>query len=155
MKAVIQRVIGAKLRIDSHIHSQFDGVGLLVLLGVSVFDTEENIDKDIEWLVNKLVKLRIFRDENQQMNRSLLDVNGSIMVVSQFTLFASTKRGNRPSFTNSASSEIAKPIYEKFIKKLEHKIQQKVATGIFGADMQLDFVNDGPVTVVIDTLHKE
>ena len=125
--------------------------GLLVLLGIVNEDTEE----DGKWLINKLINLRIFSDENGVMNKSVIDINGDIVVVSQFTLHASTKKGNRPSYIKAAKPELAIPLYNTFISHLELEFGKKVQTGIFGADMKVELLNDGPVTIIIDTKNKE
>ncbi len=127
------------------------GQGLLVLLGIEDADSVE----DIEWLTNKIVNLRIFNDENDMMNRSLLDVDGEIIVVSQFTLHAQTKKGNRPSYIKAAKPDIAIPLYEEFVQRMEQRLGKKVGTGVFGADMKVELLNDGPVTITIDTKNKE
>ena len=150
MRAVIQRVSKASVTIDSKIHAQIND-GLLVLLGIEDADTHE----DTEWLSGKIVNLRIFNDENGVMNISLKDSNGDILVVSQFTLHASTKKGNRPSYIKASKPEFAIPMYEKFIQQLNNDIGKKVHAGIFGADMQVELCNDGPVTIVIDTKNRE
>jgi len=150
MRVVIQRVSKASVSIGEEIYSQIQQ-GLLILLGIENNDTAE----DVEWLSNKIANLRIFSDENGQMNKSILDVKGQVLVVSQFTLHAKTKKGNRPSFTEAARPEIAIPLYETFIKRLSLDAQQEVQTGKFGADMQVSLCNDGPVTILIDSKHKE
>ncbi|HKO80753.1 MAG TPA: D-aminoacyl-tRNA deacylase [Chitinophagaceae bacterium] len=150
MKAVIQRVSKASVTINSKIHSQI-GNGLLVLLGIEDADTAE----DIEWLSSKIVNLRVFNDENDVMNVSLKDINGEILLVSQFTLHASTKKGNRPSYIKASKPEVAIPVYEKMIKQLSVDLDKPVQTGEFGADMKVELLNDGPVTIVIDTKSKE
>jgi D-tyrosyl-tRNA(Tyr) deacylase len=150
MRAVLQRVSKASVTIDSELISSI-GKGLLVLLGIEDADGQE----DVEWLANKIVNLRIFNDENDVMNRSVLDVHGQIIVVSQFTLHAQTKKGNRPSYIKAAKPDIAVPMYERFVSVLEQKLGKKVGTGIFGADMKVELLNDGPVTIVIDTKNKE
>lgn len=150
MKAVIQRVSKASVTINSKIHSQI-GDGLLVLLGIEDADTAE----DIEWLSNKIVNLRIFNDDDGVMNRSLKDMNGDILLVSQFTLHASTKKGNRPSYIKASKPEIAIPMYEKMIKQLSVDLGKTVQTGEFGADMKVELLNDGPVTIVMDTKNKD
>jgi D-tyrosyl-tRNA(Tyr) deacylase len=136
--------------IGEEIYSQIQQ-GLIILLGIENNDTAE----DVEWLSNKIANLRIFSDENGQMNKSILDVKGQVLVVSQFTLHAKTKKGNRPSFTEAARPEIAIPLYETFIKRLSLDAQQEVQTGKFGADMQVSLCNDGPVTILIDSKNKE
>jgi len=150
MRAVIQRVTKASVRIDNKIHAQINN-GLLVLLGIEDADTTE----DIEWLSGKIINLRIFNDENGVMNVSVKDSNGNILVVSQFTLHASTKKGNRPSYIKASKPEFAIPMYEKFIRQLSNELGKTVDTGIFGADMKVELLNDGPVTIVIDTKNKE
>lgn len=150
MRAVIQRVTKASVTINGSINAEINQ-GLLILLGVGVNDTSE----DITWLSNKIANLRIFSDEDGNMNLSLKAINGNAIVVSQFTLFASTKKGNRPSFLNSAKPEQAIPLYEAFIRQLETDLGKPVGTGIFGADMKVELLNDGPVTITIDTKHKE
>ena len=150
MRAVIQRVTKASVTIDGKIHSQI-GNGLLVLLGIE--DADE--DEDIQWLSSKIVNLRIFNDENGVMNISVKEINGEILVVSQFTLHASTKKGNRPSYIKASKPEIAIPLYEKFLQQLSNDLGKQVKAGIFGADMKVELLNDGPVTIVIDTKNKE
>jgi D-aminoacyl-tRNA deacylase len=150
MKAVIQRVLKASVTIDNKIHSQINN-GLLVLLGIEDADTAE----DIEWLSGKIVNLRIFNDENAVMNISVKENNGDILVVSQFTLHASTKKGNRPSYIKASKPDFAIPVYEKFIQQLTNDLGKNVGTGIFGADMKVELLNDGPVTIAIDTKNKE
>ncbi|EAP88568.1 MULTISPECIES: D-aminoacyl-tRNA deacylase [Croceibacter] len=150
MRAVIQRVTKASVTINGSINAEINQ-GLLILLGVGVNDTSE----DITWLSNKIANLRIFSDEDGNMNLSLKAINGNAIVVSQFTLFASTKKGNRPSFLNSAKPEQAIPLYEAFVKQLETDLGKPIGTGIFGADMKVELLNDGPVTITIDTKHKE
>lgn len=150
MRAVIQRVSEASVTVDGNIVSKI-GQGLLILLGVETEDTNE----DITWLSGKISKLRIFSDENGIMNKSISDIAGDAIVVSQFTLFASTKKGNRPSYLKAAKPEISIPLYERFVKQLETDLNKKVGTGIFGADMKVSLINDGPVTITIDTKNKE
>jgi D-tyrosyl-tRNA(Tyr) deacylase len=150
MRAVIQRVSKASVTIDNKIHSQI-GEGLLVLLGIEDADTIE----DIEWLSGKIVNLRIFNDENGVMNISVIDKKGEILLVSQFTLHASTKKGNRPSYIKASKPEIAIPLYEQMTKQLSIDLGQRVKTGVFAADMKVELLNDGPVTIVIDTKNKE
>ncbi len=150
MKVVIQRVKSASVTIDGKIFSEI-GCGLLVLLGVSPDDTEADADK----LAAKTAALRIFDDENGVMNRSVTDIGGDLLVVSQFTLMASWKKGNRPSYIDAAKHEIAIPLYEYFCKKLEEITGKSVETGVFGADMKVALVNDGPVTIIMDTKHPE
>ena len=150
MRAVIQRVTKGSITIDRNIHSSIDN-GLLVLLGIEDADTDE----DIQWLSAKIVSLRIFNDENGVMNVSVKDINGDILVVSQFTLHASTKKGNRPSYIRASKPDFAIPIYEKFITQINNDFEKPVYTGVFGADMKVDLCNDGPVTIIIDTKNKE
>ncbi|MFD1314543.1 D-aminoacyl-tRNA deacylase [Namhaeicola litoreus] len=150
MKAVIQRVLQASVSIDGEIFSRIDQ-GLLVLLGIS----NEDDENDIAWLSKKISQLRIFNDENDVMNKSLIDVNGNALVVSQFTLLASTKKGNRPSYIQAAGPDIAIPLYKKFVAQFESDLGREIKTGIFGADMKVSLVNDGPVTIIIDTKNKE
>ena len=150
MRAVIQRVTKASVTIEGKIHSQIDN-GLLVLLGIEDADTHE----DIEWLSSKIVSLRIFNDKNGVMNVSVKDIKGDILVVSQFTLHASTKKGNRPSYIKASKPEFAVPMYEKFVQQLSNDLGRKIQTGVFGADMKVELLNDGPVTIVIDTKNKE
>jgi D-tyrosyl-tRNA(Tyr) deacylase len=150
MKAVIQRVSEASVTVNAEKVAEI-GHGVLILLGIEHEDTQE----DIAWLSAKIAKLRIFNDESDVMNTSLIDTNGEAIVVSQFTLHASTKKGNRPSYLKAAKSEISIPLYEAFVKQLEQDIHKKVQTGIFGADMKVALLNDGPVTIIIDTKNKE
>jgi len=150
MRAVVQRVSKASVTIRGIIHSQI-GNGLLVLLGIEDADSME----DIEWLSAKIVNLRIFNDANGIMNISVKDVGGDILVISQFTLHASTKKGNRPSYIKASKPEIAIPLYEKFILQLKSGLGKTVYTGIFGADMKVELLNDGPVTIPIDTKNRE
>ncbi len=150
MRAVIQRVSSASVTIDGQVKSSI-GKGLLVLLGVGYEDGQE----DIDWLVKKISGLRIFDDESGVMNRSVVDVGGEALVVSQFTLMASTKKGNRPSYIHAAGHEIAVPLYESFCVALSEAVGKPVGTGEFGADMKVSLVNDGPVTICIDTKNKE
>ena len=150
MKAVIQRVTQANVTIDRKIYSTI-GEGLLVLLGIEDADNNE----DIEWLSNKIVNLRIFNDENGVMNVSVKDKGGDILLISQFTLHASAKKGNRPSYIKASKPEIAIPIYEKMIERLSNNLGKKIYTGIFAADMKVELMNDGPVTIVIDTKNRE
>ncbi|MCB0506676.1 MAG: D-aminoacyl-tRNA deacylase [Chitinophagales bacterium] len=150
MRAIIQRVSSASVQIEGKIKGQIQ-TGLLVLLGI---ENEDTI-KDMEWLVKKIIQLRIFSDEEGKMNLSIQDINGDILLISQFTLFASTKKGNRPSFIRSAKPEIANPLYEQFIIETEKVLGKKIQTGIFGADMQVALVNDGPVTIHIDSKQPE
>lgn len=150
MRVVIQRVSSASVVVSEQIVSSI-GKGLLVLLGIEDSDNLE----DINWLTTKISQLRIFNDENGVMNRSVLDVNGDVIVVSQFTLHASTKKGNRPSYIRASKGEIAIPLYEGFVKELSDKIGKDVGTGEFGAHMDVSLVNDGPVTIVIDSKNKD
>lgn len=150
MRTVVQKVSEAKVTVDGKVVSSI-GKGLLVLLGIEDADTEE----DIDWLVKKILQLRIFNDEKGVMNRSVQDVGGDIIVVSQFTLHASTKKGNRPSYIRASKPDFAIPIYEKFIAKTEELMGKKVGTGIFGAMMDVSLVNDGPVTIIIDSKQKD
>ena len=150
MRAVVQRVSKASVISDGVLTAEI-GLGILVLLGIEDADGEE----DIAWLSNKIANLRIFGDENQVMNLSVKDVNGEAIVVSQFTLHASTKKGNRPSYIKASKPDIAIPLYESFVKQLEVDLGQKVGTGIFGADMKVELLNDGPVTIIIDSKNKE
>jgi len=127
------------------------GMGLLVLIGIEDTDTDE----DVSWLSNKIINLRIFNDESGVMNKSLADVNGDILLISQFTLHAATKKGNRPSYIKASKPEIAIPLYEKMISQLEADLRKKIQTGIFGADMKVQLLNDGPVTIIVDTKQKD
>lgn len=149
MKVVIQRVSQASVTVDSQIVADIQQ-GLLVLVGIEDADTQE----DIDWLCQKTANLRIFGDQNEVMNLSVKDVDGEIIVVSQFTLQASTKKGNRPSYIKASKPEIAIPMYEKFVQKLEKEFGKKVQTGIFGADMKILLLNDGPVTILMDSRNK-
>ena len=149
MKVVIQRVRSAQVAIDEKVVGQIEK-GMLVLVGFEAADTQE----DIDWVVAKTVNLRIFNDENGVMNCSLLETGGSLLLVSQFTLHASTKKGNRPSYIQAAKPEIAIPLYEKCIQAFEWAIQKTIQTGQFGADMQVSLLNDGPVTILIDSKNK-
>lgn len=150
MKAVIQRVSHASVTIEGRVKSQIDN-GYLILLGIGNEDNQE----DIDWLVHKIVNLRIFDDENGVMNRNILDINGNIIVVSQFTLMASYKKGNRPSWIRAAGHETAIPLYETFVSALTAAMGRTVGTGEFGADMKVELLNDGPVTICMDTKNKE
>ena len=150
MKAVIQRVSQSSVTINNEIVAQIQQ-GLLVLVGIEDADNQE----DINWLTSKIANLRIFEDENDVMNLSLKDINGEMIVVSQFTLHALTKKGNRPSYIKASKPEIAIPLYESFIQQMEIELGKKVQTGQFGADMKVGLVNDGPVTIIIDTKNKE
>ena len=150
MRVVIQRVSKASVSIDAEIKSSI-GNGLLILLAIEDADTSE----DIEWLSAKISNIRIFNDENSVMNLSVNEINGEVLIVSQFTLHASTKKGNRPSYIRASKPEIAIPLYEKFILQMESELGKKVQTGTFGADMKVELLNDGPVTIIIDTKQKE
>ena len=150
MRAVIQRVSKASVTIEGKIHSKIKN-GLLVLLGIEDADTME----DIKWLSGKIVNLRIFNDEKGVMNVPVKDLDGEILLVSQFTLHASTKKGNRPSFIKAGRPELAKPLYESFIKTCEQLTGNPVKGGIFGADMKVALINDGPVTILLDSKNKE
>lgn len=150
MKAVIQKVLQSSVTIESKIVAQIKQ-GLLVLIGIEDADNQE----DINWLTSKIANLRIFEDENDVMNLSLKDIDGEMIVVSQFTLHALTKKGNRPSYIKASKPEVAIPLYESFVKQMEIELGKKVQTGQFGADMKVSLVNDGPVTIIIDTKNKE
>jgi D-tyrosyl-tRNA(Tyr) deacylase len=150
MKTVLQRVSSASVTIESKIVADIQK-GLLVLIGIEDADTQE----DINWLCQKIANLRIFADENDVMNLSVKDIDGEIIVVSQFTLHALTKKGNRPSYIKASKPEIAIPMYENFVKQIEKELGKKVQTGIFGADMKVALINDGPVTISIDSKNKE
>jgi len=150
MRVVLQRVSEASVTIEGKVKSEIKN-GLLILLGIEEEDSEE----DVKWLCGKIAKMRIFNDSNGVMNDSLLDVDGEAIVVSQFTLHASTKKGNRPSYIKAAKPEIAIPLYEKFVKRLEHELGKPVGTGEFGADMKVSLLNDGPVTILIDSKNRE
>lgn len=149
MRAVIQRVSKASVTIEGVKNAEIEQ-GLLVLLGIEDEDTQE----DIDWLSSKITKMRIFNDENGVMNLSLLEIGGDAIVVSQFTLHASTKKGNRPSYIKAAKPETAIPLYEKFVSKFEKELGKKIGTGIFGTDMKVQLINDGPVTIIIDSKDK-
>ena len=150
MKAVIQRVSESSVTINSDIVAEIQQ-GLLVLVGIEDADTQE----DINWLTSKIANLRIFEDESEIMNLSLKDIDGEMIVVSQFTLHALTKKGNRPSYIKASKPEIAIPLYESFVQQMEIELGKKIQTGQFGADMKVGLVNDGPVTILIDTKNKE
>jgi D-tyrosyl-tRNA(Tyr) deacylase len=150
MRAIIQRVTQAQVQIDGKLFSEIRN-GLLVLLGIEDADSDE----DLNWLAQKMVNLRVFNDENGVMNISLIDTNFDVLLVSQFTLFASTKKGNRPSYIKASRPEFAIPLYAKMIAKLEELLGKKIATGLFGADMQISLTNNGPVTIMIDSKLKE
>lgn len=150
MRIIIQRVSEASVTVEQQVVGQI-AQGMLVLVGIEDADTQE----DIDWLVNKAVNLRIFNDAEGVMNTSLKDIQGEALLVSQFTLHASTKKGNRPSYIRAAKPDISIPMYEAFVKTFEQKLGKKVATGIFGADMKVRLLNDGPVTIMIDSKNKE
>lgn len=150
MRAVLQRVSEAACRVDGYVTGEIK-TGFLVLLGIEEADTDE----DLQWLAQKIVRMRVFGDENGLMNKALADVDGNILLISQFTLFAQTKKGNRPSFIRAARSEQAVPLYEKMIATLSSLTGKQIATGVFGADMKISLINDGPVTIVMDTKDKE
>ena len=150
MRIVIQRVQEASVKIDGRVKSAIEA-GLLVLLGIEDADNES----DIEWLTGKIVNLRIFDDEHGVMNRSLLDIGGEVLVVSQFTLHASTKKGNRPSYIKASKPNIAVPLYERFCEELSLKAGKQIQTGVFGADMKVSLINDGPVTILMDSKERE
>lgn len=150
MRAVLQRVTQASCVVDGNITGQIE-TGFLVLLGIEDADTIE----DLDWLAQKIVGMRVFSDENDLMNKALADVGGDILLISQFTLFAATKKGNRPGFTRAARPDVAIPLYEKMIEKLSSLLGKNIKTGIFGADMKVSLLNDGPVTILIDTKNKE
>ena len=150
MRIVIQRVSHASVTIEGEVKSAIRQ-GYLILLGIEESDTSE----DVDWLVRKVIGLRVFDDENHVMNRSIMDINGEILVISQFTLFASYKKGNRPSWLRAAKHEISVPLYEEFCNKLSEALGKPVGTGEFGADMKVDLLNDGPVTIMMDTHNKE
>ena len=150
MRIVIQRVCQAEIKVEGNTEGFIDK-GLFVLLGIENGDDQS----DLKWLVNKLLNLRIFNDNQNVMNHSLLDVKGALMVISQFTLMAATKKGNRPSYIRAANNEIALPLYEQFVYFAEKKLGSKVAKGVFGADMKVSLLNDGPVTIIIDSKNRE
>ena len=150
MRTVIQRVANASVTVESKVVSEIQK-GLLVFVGIEEADSQE----DLDWLVTKITQLRIFNDENEVMNLSVQDIDGDVLVVSQFTLHAATKKGNRPSYIKAAKPDFAIPMYERFVKALESKLGKKVPTGIFGADMKVLLLNDGPVTIQIDSKNKE
>jgi len=149
MKTILQRVERASVLVNGKVVSKISN-GILILLGITNEDTKE----DIVWLSKKITNLRIFDDENSVMNKSLIDINGDAIIVSQFTLMASTKKGNRPSYIKAAKPEIAIPIYNDFVQQFEIDLGKKVGTGIFGAEMKIELLNDGPVTIIIDTQNK-
>jgi D-tyrosyl-tRNA(Tyr) deacylase len=150
MKIVLQRVSSASVTIDNRVVADIQK-GLLILVGIEDSDGQE----DIDWLVGKITKIRVFDDENQVMNLSIQEIDGEIIVVSQFTLHAATKKGNRPSYIKAAKPDNAIPLYENFVKSLELVFGKKVLTGVFGADMKVSLVNDGPVTIIMDSKNKE
>ena len=150
MRAIIQRVTQASCTVDGNITGQI-GLGFLVLIGIEDADTDE----ELQWLAQKITGLRVFGDENGLMNKALADIGGEILLISQFTLFAQTKKGNRPSFIRAAKPDKAIPMYEKMITVLETLTGKKIATGIFGADMKISLLNDGPVTIIMDTKDKD
>ena len=150
MRVVIQRVSEASVTIDQQVHGQI-GVGLMVLVGIEDADTNE----DIQWLSNKIINLRIFNDANGVMNCSVKDVNGDLLLVSQFTLHASTKKGNRPSYIKASKSDNAIPLYEHLKKTIAQELGKPIQTGVFGADMKVALINEGPVTILIDSKNKE
>jgi D-tyrosyl-tRNA(Tyr) deacylase len=150
MKIVLQRVSSASVTIDNRVVADIQK-GLLILVGIEDTDGQE----DIDWLVGKITKIRVFDDENQVMNLSIQEIDGEIIVVSQFTLHAATKKGNRPSYIKAAKPDNAIPLYENFVKSLELVFGKKVLTGVFGADMKVSLVNDGPVTIIMDSKNKE
>lgn len=149
MKVVIQRCLKASVTIDARIHASI-GKGLMILVGIQ----EDDTDEDIEWLTGKICNLRIFNDENGVMNRSVQEIGGEILIVSQFTLMARTKKGNRPSYIDAAKPEISIPLYEKFVKAMGEEMKKEMKTGVFGADMQIGLINDGPVTILIDSKNR-
>jgi len=150
LKVVIQRVLESSVTISATVIGKINQ-GLLVFLGIESSDD----DSDIIWLVNKILNLRIFNDEKEVMNKSLIDVNGGVLLISQFTLHASTKKGNRPSYIQAAKSDIAIPLYERFISQMQQQLGKEIQTGEFGADMKVSLVNDGPVTIIIDSKDKK
>lgn len=149
MKVVIQRVQEASVTINARLYSSI-GKGMMILVGIQADDTQE----DIEWLAAKICNLRIFNDEAGVMNRSILETDGEILAVSQFTLMARTKKGNRPSYIDAAKPEISVPLYEQFVETLSSTLGKAVKTGVFGADMQVGLINDGPVTIIIDSKNR-
>jgi D-tyrosyl-tRNA(Tyr) deacylase len=150
MKMVIQRVSQASVTVEGEVTGEIKN-GLLVFVGIEDADTEE----DITWLAGKIINMRIFNDDNGVMNKSLMDISGELLLVSQFTLHASTKKGNRPSYSKASKPAIAIPLYEKLIMELEKQLDKKIQTGIFGADMKVRLLNDGPVTIIIDSKNRE
>lgn len=149
MKVVIQRVSEASVTIDNKQHATIEQ-GLLILLGITHEDTQE----DIDWLVGKIIGMRIFSDQEDKMNLSIQDIDGELLVISQFTLFANTKKGNRPSYIDAARPEVAVPLYEAFLSTLSRKRNKEIKSGVFGADMKVALVNDGPVTIVMDSKNR-
>ena len=150
MRVVLQRVSEASVTIEENVKSSIEK-GFLILVGIEAEDTQE----DIEWLCRKIINMRIFGDEDDKMNLSLKDIDGEALIISQFTLHASTKKGNRPSFIKAAKPEVAIPLYEAFIKEFEKQFKKEVGTGEFGADMKVSLLNDGPVTIIIDSKNRE
>lgn len=150
MRLVVQRVLNASVTIDCKLHSAVNQ-GLMILVGVVEGDTEQ----DVEWLASKAANMRIFDDENGVMNRSVIDIDGEVLAVSQFTLAASTKKGNRPSYIHAAGHDLAIPLYERFCKRMQELTGKEVKTGVFGADMKVALVNDGPVTIIVDSKLRE
>ena len=150
MRVVLQRVLAAKVTVNK-IHESSIENGLVLLLGITHSDTVE----DLDWLINKIINMRIFNDEADVMNKSVMDVSGELLVVSQFTLYAQTKKGNRPSYLQAAGNEIAVSLYEQFLQKAAKLMVKPVQSGIFGADMQINLTNDGPVTIIIDSKNKD
>lgn len=151
MRVVIQRVSNASVRVEDENYESNIGAGLLVLAAYENSDTEE----DLDWMVRKVTMLRIFNDENGVMNKSVLDIGGEVMVISQFTLFAATARGNRPSYIRAAKPDISIPLHESFCRKMTLALDKKIARGIFGADMKVSLLNDGPVTICMDSRNRE
>ncbi len=150
MRVIIQRVTHANVKVNNYIVGEIN-TGLLVLVGIEDADNDE----DIDWLSNKIINLRIFNDEQSIMNKSVIEVDGNILLISQFTLHAAIKKGNRPSYIKASKPEIAIPLYEKMTNKLQHLLNKKIEIGIFGADMKVSLLNDGPVTIFIDSKNKE
>jgi D-aminoacyl-tRNA deacylase len=150
MRVIIQRVSEASVTIEGKVKSSI-GKGMLILLGIEEVDTAE----DIEWLCSKISKLRIFNDANGVMNLSIGEISGDVLLISQFTLHASTRKGNRPSYIKAARPEVAIPLYEDFISQLEKELNKNISTGVFGADMKVSLINDGPVTIIVDSKNKE
>lgn len=150
MKVVLQRVSSASVSIDNKVVADIQ-TGLLILVGIEDEDNQE----DINWLTSKIANIRIFEDDNQVMNLSIKDIEGNVIVVSQFTLHANTKKGNRPSYIKASKPNVAIPLYENFVQQLEKELGKKVQTGVFGADMKVALINDGPVTILIDSKNKE